>query len=159
MTLAWVGLGSNLDDPPARLREALEHVAALPGVRVLRVSPFYRTPPWGLLDQPDFVNAVAELDVQLQPIALLHALLGVEQAMGRERRQRWGPRRIDLDLLHVDGHACADDALELPHPRLGERAFVLRPWLDLQPALSLPGLGALADLAKKVDCSNLQPLL
>lgn len=159
MTLAWLGLGSNLDDPPARLREALERVDGLKGVRLLRVSPLYRSPPWGPVAQPHFVNAVAELEVVIDAETLLQALLGVEQAMGRTRHERWGPRRIDLDLLHMDGEQRCGERLQLPHPRLAERCFVLRPWLDLQPRLALPGLGLLADLAKKVDCSNLQPLL
>jgi 2-amino-4-hydroxy-6-hydroxymethyldihydropteridine diphosphokinase len=159
MALAWIGLGSNLDDPPARLREALDRVAETPAVALVRCSPLYRSPPWGPIAQPEFVNAVAELDTGLAPEALLQALLGIELAMGRERRERWGPRRIDLDLLHMEGCAHCSQALQLPHPRLAERAFVLRPWLDLQPRIVLPGLGALADLAKKVDCSNLQPLL
>lgn len=159
MARAWVGLGSNLDDPPARLHEALEHIASLPGVLDLRCSRFYRTPPWGPIAQPEFVNAVAELDWSGVPEALLAALLGIEQAMGRQRRERWGPRRIDLDLLHLEGQQRASESLQLPHPRLADRAFVLCPWQELAPDLDLPGLGRLADLAKKVDCSNLQPLL
>lgn len=158
MALAWIGLGSNLDDPPARLREAIAHIASLPGCAVLRVAPFYRSPPWGPVAQPDFVNSVVEIETSMAPLDLLEALLQVEQAMGRIREARWGPRRIDLDLLHVEGGACDSERLQLPHPRLAERAFVLRPWLDLQAELALPGQGRLADLAKKVDCSNLQPL-
>ncbi|MCK7595442.1 2-amino-4-hydroxy-6-hydroxymethyldihydropteridine diphosphokinase [Pseudomarimonas salicorniae] len=158
MALAWVGLGSNLDDPPARLREALEHIAALEGVFALRSSPFYRAPPWGPVAQPDFVNAVAEFDARLAPEPLLEALLSIERRMGRERRERWGPRRIDLDLLHMEGESRAGDRLELPHPRIAERAFVLCPWRDLAPTLELPGLGRIEALAKKVDCSNVQPL-
>ena len=158
MALAWVGLGSNLDDPAERLREALEHVAALEGVAALRASPFYRAPPWGPVAQPDFVNAVAELETRLDPETLLEALLSIERRMGRERRERWGPRRIDLDLLHMAGETRAGARLELPHPRIAERAFVLCPWRDLAPALELPGLGRIDELAKKVDCSNVQPL-
>lgn len=158
MALAWVGLGSNLDDPPARLREALELIAALPGVSLRRVSAFYRSPPWGHVTQPDFVNAVAELDTALDPEPLLDAMLTIERAMGRVRGERWGPRRIDLDLLYVEGQCRDGEGLQLPHPRIAERAFVLRPWLDLQPDLDLPGQGRLAMLAKKVDCSILQPL-
>jgi 2-amino-4-hydroxy-6-hydroxymethyldihydropteridine diphosphokinase len=159
MALAWIGLGSNLGDPPAQLREALDRLAAAPGVARLRSSPLYRSAPWGPIAQPEFVNAVAEVDTGLAPEALLQVLLGIELAMGRERRERWGPRRIDLDLLHIEGCTHRSQVLQLPHPRLAERAFVLRPWLDLQPRLAIPGLGVLADLAKKVDCSNLQPLL
>ncbi len=158
MALAWIGLGSNLDDPAARLREATEQIASLAADGSLRIAGFYRSPPWGPVAQPDFVNSVVEIETTLAPLALLDALLDIERRMGRVRDQRWGPRRIDLDLLHVQGSRCDDERLQLPHPRIVERAFVLRPWLDLRPALDLPGLGRLADLAKKVDCSNLQPL-
>lgn len=158
MAMAWVGLGSNLDHPEARIREAIEHIASLDGVVALRCAGIYRSPPWGPVPQPDFANSVAEIETPLAPAALLQALLGIERQMGRTRGERWGPRRIDLDLLHVEGCQCDSESLQLPHPRIAERAFVLVPWLDLQPGLSLPGLGRLADLAEKVDRSKLQPL-
>ena len=163
----FVGLGSNLDQPAERVREAALRIAELPTVQGLRLSPLYQSPPWGKLDQPDFVNAVAECRMALSPNAFLAQLLGVERAMGRERGERWGPRRIDLDLLHVDGvgqsptkaNLAADlPALELPHPRLAERAFVLLPWLDLVDDLELPQHGSLRQIASQVDCSKLTRL-
>jgi 2-amino-4-hydroxy-6-hydroxymethyldihydropteridine diphosphokinase len=153
---AYVGLGSNLDDPAARVREALARLDALPGVAVARHSALYLTPPWGLLEQPAFVNAVAELHVALAPEALLDGLLGIERAMGRERGERWGPRRIDLDLLHVEGQARATPRLQLPHPRLAERAFVLRPLADLAEDLHIPGAGRVGDLLAGVDHAGIQ---
>lgn len=158
MALAWIGLGSNQDDPAARLHEALHRLQQVRGISLRGVSPFYRSPPWGPVPQPDFVNAVAEIDGHLAPEAMLEALLGIERAMGRERGVRWGPRRIDLDLLHMEGCRRDGVGLQLPHPRLAERAFVLRPWLDLRPELVVPGLGPLAALLEKVDCSKLLPL-
>lgn len=165
----YIGLGSNLDQPSERIHEAAGLIARIEGVSELRLSPLYRSPPWGNTNQPDFVNAVAECRLQFDPRTLLRELLTVEQGMGRVRGgERWGPRRIDLDLLHVDGIrlsvAAADlpapelPALELPHPRIADRAFVLRPWLDLVDDLELPGIGSLRRLASQMDCSSLSPL-
>ncbi|MBD8526529.1 2-amino-4-hydroxy-6-hydroxymethyldihydropteridine diphosphokinase [Pseudomarimonas arenosa] len=162
--LCYIGLGSNLDQPIERVREAAVRLAALPEVEQFQLSPLYRSAPWGKLDQPDFINAVAVLRTSLPPVQLLLQLLSVERQMGRERgAERWGPRRIDLDLLHVEGVCLRTDpadspALELPHPRIGERAFVLRPWCDLTEDLDLPGLGSLRQLANQVDCSSLSQL-
>jgi 2-amino-4-hydroxy-6-hydroxymethyldihydropteridine diphosphokinase len=133
-------------------------MVSLDGVGAVSVSPLFRAPPWGPVAQPDFVNAVARLETTLEPEVLLAGLLGIERDMGRERRERWGPRRIDLDLLHMEGAQLDTASLQLPHPRIAERAFVLKPWSELDPGLSLPGMGRIADLAKKVDCSKLQPL-
>lgn len=154
----YVGLGSNLDQPEQQIREALRRLAETPGLRIDAVSRLFSTPPWGLIEQPTFVNAVARLYSALAPHDLLRHLLRVEQAMGRQRSQRWGPRRIDLDLLHVEGETVADEQLQLPHPRIGERAFVLVPWLDLEPDAELPGLGRLAERTDWVDCSGVEPL-
>ncbi|MCI1710162.1 MAG: 2-amino-4-hydroxy-6-hydroxymethyldihydropteridine diphosphokinase [Chiayiivirga sp.] len=121
---AFVGLGSNLDDPAAQLRRAFEALEAIDGVHAVRRSRLYRTPPWGRVDQPDFVNAVAELDTTLAPHALLLELQALEARFGRARREHWGPRVLDLDLLlHGDGE-IRDAGLQLPHPHLHERAFV-----------------------------------
>src|SRR5690242_10057795 len=125
MTRAFVALGGNLGDTHAILRQALDDLAALPHTRLLARSRFYRTPPWGLREQPPFLNAAAELETALAPHELLDALLGIERAAGRVRDgDRWGPRTLDLDLLHVEGVAVHDERLTLPHPRIGERAFV-----------------------------------
>jgi 2-amino-4-hydroxy-6-hydroxymethyldihydropteridine diphosphokinase len=149
---AYIGLGSNLDDPARQLRRALETLAQLPDTRLLAQSRLYRTPPWGMLEQPDFVNAVAELDTGLTPRQLLDALLRIEHAAGRVRAdERWGPRVLDLDLLHMDGIQQHDANLSLPHPRIAERAFVLLPLAELAPTLHLPGQGVVADLLTAVD--------
>jgi 2-amino-4-hydroxy-6-hydroxymethyldihydropteridine diphosphokinase len=155
---AYVGLGSNLDDPAAQLRRAFDELAALDGVHGLRRSRLFRTPPWGRLDQPHFVNAVAELDTTLSPRPLLDRLQALEARFGRARRERWGPRVLDLDLL-LHGDAVLDeDGLHVPHPRLHERAFVLVPLAELAPGLVVPGRGAVSSLLAGVDATGIEAL-
>jgi para-aminobenzoate synthetase component 1 len=132
---AYLGLGGNLGDRRALLSEALARLAATPEVRIARVSPVYETKAVGIADQPDFLNLVAELETTLTPHALLDRCLEIEQHLGRIRRERWGPRTIDLDVLWIGNRALDDERLTLPHPRIHERAFVLTPFADLAPDL------------------------
>jgi 2-amino-4-hydroxy-6-hydroxymethyldihydropteridine diphosphokinase len=148
---AFVGLGGNLGDAVATLRSALQSLDQLPGTRLLRASRLYRTPAWGNTEQPDFVNAAALLHTTLDARALLEGLLGIERSFGRERRERWGPRVLDLDLL-LHGEAIIDEpGLHVPHPHLTERAFALLPLLEIDPEVIIPAYGpaqaALAALA------------
>jgi 2-amino-4-hydroxy-6-hydroxymethyldihydropteridine diphosphokinase len=147
LTRAYVGLGSNLGDREAMLRRALELLGTRSGVRVLRVSSFRETAPVGLTEQPDFVNAAAEIETTLGARDVLGVLLGVERELGRERvGPRFGPRTIDLDLL-LYGDAIVDEpGLTIPHSRLHERRFVLEPLAELNPALEVPGRGSVATL-------------
>jgi len=131
----------------------------LPQTRLLDRSPLYLTPPWGVLDQPAFINAVARIDTLLSPHDLLDALLGIERAAGRVRDgERWGPRTLDLDVLHMEGVALSDDRLTLPHPRIAERAFVLLPLSELAPDLLLQGQGKVADLLAATDTKGCERL-
>ena len=155
---AYVGLGANLGDPAAQIESALTALAALPSSRLVARSRLYRSPPWGPVAQPDYLNAAAALDTSLSPQALLQALLGIERGAGRERRERWGPRVLDLDLIAYGGLQIDEPGLQLPHPRLAQRPFVLLPLLELEPGLELPGLGALSSLRDSVDCSTVQAL-
>ncbi|HVU78345.1 MAG TPA: 2-amino-4-hydroxy-6-hydroxymethyldihydropteridine diphosphokinase [Gaiellaceae bacterium] len=140
MTLAYVGLGSNLGDREALIREAAEAIGAR------RLSPIIETDPWGLEDQPRFLNAVAELDTDLPARALLDVLLEVERTLGRDRSgPRWGPRTIDLDLLLYGDERISEPDLEVPHPRLLERLFVLEPLAALVPARRIPGHGTVSE--------------
>jgi 2-amino-4-hydroxy-6-hydroxymethyldihydropteridine diphosphokinase len=140
VTRAYVGLGSNLGDREGLIREA----AGLIGAR--RLSTIRETEPWGLEDQPRFLNAVAELETSLTPRHLLDRLLEVERRLGRERSgPRWGPRTIDLDLLLYGEQALDEPGLVVPHPRLAERLFVLEPLADLIPAQKIPGNGTVAE--------------
>lgn len=146
---AFIGIGSNLDGPAAQVRRALEELAALPDTRLERASALYRTPPLGPPAQPDYINAVARLVTGLAPHPLLDALQAIEQAHGRVRGERWGPRTLDLDLLVYDAVRIADDRLTVPHPGIGERSFVLTPLAEIAPDWDVPGLGpAAAALAR-----------
>ena len=159
MTIAYVALGSNLGDSRQYLAEAIGSMDRLPETRVIARSRLYHTPPWGRLDQPPFINAVASLDTGLAADVLLDALLGIERAAGRNRDGgRWGPRTLDLDLLHMEGVRADSERLTLPHPRIGERAFVLLPLNDLAPDLEIPGQGRVAELLAQADRSGCQVL-
>ena len=145
MTRAYVGLGSNLGDREATLRRALELLGER--VVVVAVSSFRETEPWGYGDQPLFLNAAAAVDTELGSRELLDALLEVERALGRTRDgPRYGPRTIDLDLLLYGDEVVDQPGLTVPHPRLHERRFVLEPLAELEPGLTVPGRGTVADL-------------
>ncbi len=149
---AFVALGSNLRDPRAQVLSAMDALALLPDTRVSARSRLYRSAPWGNTAQPEFVNAVAELDTMLEPRELLDALLAIERAAGRERNAaRWGPRILDLDLLLHDGRLLDEPGLTLPHPHLHERAFVLLPLNEIAPGLNVPGRGRVHQLLERVD--------
>jgi len=145
---AYVGLGSNLGEREATLWKALEGLGATEGIEVLAISSFRETEPVGVVDQPRFVNAAAALETSLSPRELLERLLDVERSLGRDRavEERWGPRTLDLDLLLYGGESIDEPGLEVPHPRLTERAFVLEPLLELDPDLRLPDGRPLRDL-------------
>lgn len=141
--LAWVGLGANLGDARATLARALADLAALPATTLQAWSSVWRTAPVQA-SGPDFLNAVARLSTGLAPEALLAALLAIERRHGRERPYHHAPRTLDLDLLMVGSQTWHSATLELPHPRLHERAFVLQPLLELDPDLHIPDRGPAA---------------
>jgi 2-amino-4-hydroxy-6-hydroxymethyldihydropteridine diphosphokinase len=143
---AFVALGSNLEDPQQQVLRALAELDGLPETRVTARSALYRTAPVGYDNQPDFINAAAEVSTTLEPLALLHALLALETAHGRERPFPNAPRVIDLDLLLYDDLELHDPELTVPHPRLHERGFVLFPLADIAPELHVPGKGTVRDL-------------
>jgi 2-amino-4-hydroxy-6-hydroxymethyldihydropteridine diphosphokinase len=155
---AYVALGANLGDPPAQLRAALEQLGRGPEIELVATSGFYRTPPLGPPGQPDYCNAVCEVRTNLTPEALLDRLQAIENQAGRVRQgERWGPRVLDLDLLHVAGVALDTPRLRLPHPQLHRRAFVLVPLREIAPRLRIPGLGTVAALAAAVDRTGVVP--
>lgn len=147
MSRAWIGLGANLGRPKNTLEMALPALEALPATRLLAASPAYWTAPWGLTDQPEFLNAVVCVQTDQGPIELLRDLLALELGLGRARTgPRWGPREIDLDLLLFDDRVLDSAELTLPHPRMHQRAFVLVPLADLAPDLHVPDRGKVSEL-------------
>ncbi|MEC4748045.1 2-amino-4-hydroxy-6-hydroxymethyldihydropteridine diphosphokinase [Methylomicrobium sp. Wu6] len=148
---AYIGLGSNLDDPIEQVRSARADCAAIPGVRELAFSSLYRSSPMGPQDQPDYINAVMAVATALEAAVLLRHLQRIEQEHGRIRtQQRWGARTLDLDLLIYGEQGIDTGELTVPHPGLGQRAFVLYPLFEIAPELVVPGLGRIADLV--VNC-------
>ena len=148
---AYIGIGSNLDDPCAQVTNACRAIAALADCCGFVVSPYYRSAPVGPQDQGDFVNAVAGVLTRLDAPTLLARLRDIETQHGRTRDGvRWGPRVIDLDLLMLSDVTLSTDQLTLPHARLAERRFVLEPWHALSPTLSVPGVGSLSALLAAV---------
>lgn len=147
MTRAFVALGSNLADPIKQVREALAALVQLDNVCLVRHSSLYRTVPFGYTDQPDFINAVAELDTGLSPLLLLDALLSLEACFGRIRTFRYAPRLLDLDLLWYQGVTRTHGRLILPHPCMTEREFVIVPLAEIAPELDLGPLGTVIQLA------------
>lgn len=153
---AYIGLGSNLEDPWAQLGHALEALRRLPRSELLHCSPFYRSVPMGPADQPDYLNAVAALCTKLAPLELLDQLQAIEAAQGRRRGAlRWGPRTLDLDLLLYGAKVIESPRLTVPHPGLAERSFVLVPLFDIAPDLLLPDGRRLAALVAACSCEGL----
>ena len=146
MTLVHVGLGSNLDVPRQQLQTAIEAIRQLPETRFIAASGFYRSAPLGYASQPDFLNAVVQLDTGLPPEALLGLLKAIEDRHGRERTFVNAPRTLDLDLLLYGDRVLVTPALTLPHPRMHERAFVLQPLLELDAGIAVPGKGLASTL-------------
>lgn len=153
----YLALGTNLGDRAANLKTAREALA--PKVRVVRESPLYATPPWGYTDQPEFLNQVIEVETLLHPIPLLHHLKTIEAEMGREKTFRNGPRLIDLDILFYGQEVFEGELLQIPHPRLQDRAFILVPLNDLAPDFIHPVLQEnVRDMLAKVDAAGVKSL-
>ena len=154
---AWIGLGSNLGNPGVQLQEALAQLKHAAGIELRKISGFYRSAPWGKLDQDDFLNAVAVVETELQAGELLDVLLQIEQQMGRDRSAgRWGPRCIDLDLLSYDDLVMNSPRLEIPHPRMHLRAFVLRPLLELDPDFMIAGKRSAKECLSALDDQDIE---
>ncbi len=156
---AYIGLGSNLDDPQSQLQRAVEALRHIPESRLTAISRFYRSKPMGPADQPDYLNGVAMFDTCLEPLALLDALQAIEQAQGRVRKgERWGPRTLDLDLLLYGAEVIEQPRLQVPHPGILQRNFVLQPLFDLAPELTFPDGLTLREALSRVDREGLEPL-
>ncbi len=155
---AYIGIGSNLEDPVAQVKRATVGLDEIDGAHRVAVSPLYRSAPMGPAGQPDYINAVAALETTLKPAALLDALQAIEERQQRVRTIRWGPRTLDLDLLLYGNETIATDRLLVPHPGLGERAFVLYPLADIAPDLQLPDGTPLARLLEHCPAEGIERL-
>lgn len=154
----YIGLGSNLDDPATQLRSALERIKEIPQSTLVECSGFYSSAPVGPGEQPDYVNAVASLDTELAPEALLDALQAIENLHGRERTLRWGARTLDLDILLYGTQQLSTPRLNVPHPRMAERNFVLEPLAELAPDLTMPDGTSLSALLAQCPPNRLHRL-
>jgi 2-amino-4-hydroxy-6-hydroxymethyldihydropteridine diphosphokinase len=156
---AYVGLGSNLDEPKLQVRVAAAAMATLERTRLITCSALYGSRPLGPVPQPEYCNAVVALLTQLSALQLLHALRALELQQGRApARARWGPRRIDLDLLIYSNECRSSDELTIPHPGIVQRNFVLYPLAEVAPDLQISGVGRVADLAQRVGSEGLWPM-
>ncbi len=153
----YLSLGGNLGDPAKSMGAALKWLDADARVSVVAVSSLYRTPPWGKTDQPDFLNAAAELSTSSSPRALLDLCLEAERRLKRVREERWGPRLIDLDILVFGERTIHEVGLEVPHPRMTERAFVLAPLAEIAPDLVISGR-TVAERLSSVDAAGIEKL-
>jgi 2-amino-4-hydroxy-6-hydroxymethyldihydropteridine diphosphokinase len=149
MPTVYLGLGSNTHNPPAQLEAAVAALRRLPTTHVRRLSPLYKSRAWGKTDQPDFLNMVVEIETILSPATLLHEVKQIEAAQGRTPGERWGPRPVDIDILLYDKQEISTPSLVIPHPRIWERAFVLRPLVDLEPDLLSSDGTPISDLLKQ----------
>jgi 2-amino-4-hydroxy-6-hydroxymethyldihydropteridine diphosphokinase len=148
---AFVGIGSNLGDREGNLRQAVELLSAEDGIDVVAVSEIRETDPVGPVEQGPFLNGAVRIETHLAPRELLERLLAVEERLGRVRRERWGPRTIDLDLLLYGDDVVHEPGLTVPHPRLHERRFALEPLSDLAPSLEIPGKGPISALLAELE--------
>jgi 2-amino-4-hydroxy-6-hydroxymethyldihydropteridine diphosphokinase len=155
---AYVAIGSNLELPRERVIESMERMAALGAPNTLLRSHLYRSRPMGPQDQPDFINAAVGLLTQRSPQEILAGLLDIERSMGRNRRERWGPRVIDLDLVWMVDAAVDEPGLTVPHPGVSIRNFVLYPLADIAPTIKIPGIGTVLDLKLKVGGDGISVL-
>ena len=158
MHQAFIALGSNLQDPQAQVKRALKTIANTTNIKLIKASSLYRTVPVGYDNQPDFINAVAEIETDLNPLALLDRLLEIETQHGRERPFPNAPRVLDLDVLLYEGVATSSPALTLPHPRMHTRGFVMLPLAEIAPKISIGNHGYADDLAAKCDNQGVSKL-
>ena len=155
---SFIGLGSNLEDPIAQVQDAMALLDETNGIKRVASSSIYASPPMGPQDQPDYINAVVEIETLLSPIAVLNALQSIENCQGRVRERRWGPRTLDLDLLAYGEVVMHDERLQLPHPGIAERAFVLIPWAEIAADFEIVDLGQVQALAAACPLAGLEKI-
>jgi 2-amino-4-hydroxy-6-hydroxymethyldihydropteridine diphosphokinase len=158
MIKVYIGLGSNLDDPQSQLKKAIISLEMVPSSTVVKTSSFYRSKPVGPQDQPDYINAVVELDTELSASILLDYLQGIENEQGRERNIKWGARTLDLDILLFGDEIINDDLLQVPHIEMHNRGFVLLPLNEIAPDCMIPGVGLVSNLLQQVNIDDMAKL-
>lgn len=151
MITAVIGLGANLDDPAQQIKDALSELDQLPNSQLVKQSSLYRSKPVGPQDQPDFVNAVAMLATELEPIALLDALQDLEQKHGRIRKRHWGERTLDLDIILYGDQTLSTERLTVPHAFAQERSFVMFPLLEIAPRLQFPDGETVSKISQSLE--------
>lgn len=159
MIKVYIGLGSNLNDPLSQLKKAIISLEMVPSTSVSKTSSFYKSKPVGPQDQPDFVNAVVELDTELSAHVLMDYLKGIENAQGRVREQKWGPRTLDLDILLYGDEIIQGEHLEVPHVEMHKRGFVLLPLDEISPDCVIPGIGSVQKQLHQVNTDDLMVLV
>ena len=155
MNNIFIALGSNLENPKEQVKKGILFIKKIEGVRLLNESNLYETPPVGILDQPNFVNAVIKIDSNLGPYEILNELLKIENIAGRVRNDKNGPRTLDLDILLFNNLILNEKKLTIPHPRMHERLFVLMPLKDIDEAIVIPNHGAIIDIINKLTPENI----
>ena len=151
----FIALGSNLGNPKEQVKNGILSIKKIGGVKILSESNLYETPPVGMVNQPNFINAVIKIDSDLSPYALLDKLLKIENTAGRIRVDKNGPRTLDLDILLFDNLILNEKKLTIPHPRMHERLFVLMPLKDIDEAIVIPNHGAIIDIINKLNPENI----
>jgi 2-amino-4-hydroxy-6-hydroxymethyldihydropteridine diphosphokinase len=154
----FLGLGSNLDHPARRVRDAIREIDEIPNAGLVKISSLYQTAPLGIIEQPAFINAVVQVETTLSPHDLLRQLLDIEVRHARVRNEKNGPRTLDLDILIFNEWRIDDGTLTTPHPRMHERAFVLVPLVEIAPEVHIPGKGYARDFLAQTGCVGVQKL-
>jgi len=154
--ISCISLGSNLDDPQQQILSAIENIKSLPDTNLIKQSTLLETEPWGLADQPNFYNAIALIETELTPMRLLEALQKIELDAGRVRKEKWGPRILDLDIICYGDTAIYSPELTIPHPSFSEREFVLKPLVDIYPDCLILGRPVTEWLAMLLESKRLK---
>ena len=156
MTIAYIGLGSNMKSPKQQIKSAIKSIEEIAAIQVLSVSSLYKSKPIGPQNQDDYINAVAKIDTDLMPHELLECMQGIENEQGRIRKERWGPRTLDLDILMFGDEIIKDDKLTIPHSDIENRSFVLAPLAEIDFNCLIPGKGMVRDLLAIIGQDDLE---
>ena len=156
MTIVYIGLGSNMGNPKQHINSALKSLGDIQSTRIMQTSSLYKSKPVGPQDQADYINAVVQIDTELSPLELLDELQTIENQHGRVRKERWGPRTLDLDILMFGNEVINHERLIIPHPEISKRCFVLVPLAELAPDCVIPDKGKVKDLISNVDQEGLE---